>query len=327
MTTAAVSAASKQQFWLRLLACPNCHAELTRVDDCVACGISFKRDEHVPVLMSTRCQRTVQYEFQQSRSVADTALARVLQDPPGYEARDLPYHLDPAHALIARHLPSGSTVLEIGCGGGQCRQWFTQQGHHYVGTDISRERVSESLKQYGGPDVLADAHFLPFRDRSFDMVYAAAVTEHLACPTLMAQEVKRVLKPGGYFCSNVSFLEPWHDSSFYHMSPLGVYELLIANGLDVRYIWPGAKWGAFRAIASMAFGGPFRSLRWIGRGGDAVYAAQVALQRWRRRSRGIAADELAMKARIAGAIAWIAVRSPSVDRTVEVKGVVTASSH
>lgn len=238
---------------------------------------------------------------------------------------DLPYHFDPAHAQIALNLARGSTVLEIGCGGGQCRAWFRKRGHNYVGTDISRSRVSQELRTHGGPDILADAHFLPFKDESFDMVYSAAVTEHLACPLLMAQEVKRVLKPGGYFCSNVSFMEPWHDASFYHMSPLGVYELLVAAGFEIRNIWPGEGWGAFRAIGRMAFAGPFRVMRIAGRIADGIYNAQVSLQRWRRRAMGKAEDGLALKARTAGAVAWIAVRGAAGEELAEAREVVSAA--
>jgi ubiquinone/menaquinone biosynthesis C-methylase UbiE len=63
------------------------------------------------------------------------------------------------------------------------------------------------------PTTPADAHFLPFEDQTFDAVYSAAVTEHIADPQLMMSEVWRVLKRGGVYMGNGSFLEPWHDDT------------------------------------------------------------------------------------------------------------------
>jgi SAM-dependent methyltransferase len=42
------------------------------------------------------------------------------------------------------------------------------------------------------PDVYADAHFLPFRDRAFSFVKCSHVLEHLANPRLALKEITRV---------------------------------------------------------------------------------------------------------------------------------------
>lgn len=42
---------------------------------------------------------------------------------------------------------------------------------------------------------------LPFPDASFDIVIARSVLEHVDTPELVADEVMRVLKPGGWFCA------------------------------------------------------------------------------------------------------------------------------
>jgi len=129
------------------------------------------------------------------------------------------------------------------------RQPLADRSIRYTGTDISDSRVNDDLRAHGGPDLIADAHFLPFDDAQFDFVYSAAVFEHLACPHLAAQEAARVLKPTGLFCGSVSFMEPWHDNSFFHMTPLGVHELLIQAGLAPEYIWPG--YSGFLALYGM----------------------------------------------------------------------------
>jgi len=59
-------------------------------------------------------------------------------------------------------------------------------------------------------DVVADAHYLPFRDESFGFVYASAVFEHLHSPWTAAGEIWRVLKPGGYVVVDCNFVFPFH---------------------------------------------------------------------------------------------------------------------
>ena len=213
-----------------------------------------------------------------------------------------------AHLDVLKRLSPGSRVLEIGCGGGQMRSFVESEGLCYVGVDISKTRVHEHLQVHGGPDLLCDSHFLPFTDRTFDLVYSAAVTEHLACPHLVAQEIARVLKPGGYYLGNVSFLEPWHDDSFFHMSPLGVFELLSQADFDVIHIWPGKGYSGFRAILSMG-NKATRPFSFLGDVMHFIYNTGNRLRNLVKRdlkndsSRGIADA-----ARVAGATDWIARR-------------------
>jgi SAM-dependent methyltransferase len=239
----------------------------------------------------------------------EALLERVLAEPPLFSGEGLPYHLDSAHAQCIAAQPAGSRILEIGCGGGQNRQWIEGRGQQYVGTDVSKTRVFEWLQKYGGPDLLCDAHFLPFRDSQFDIVYSAATTEHLASPQRVVQEVFRVLKPGGYFLSNVSFLEPWHDNSYFHMTPLGVIELLTRAGFEIEFIWPGRNYSGFLALPSMALRGPLKLMRFPGRAVQRLYGAQCLLRNLFRRSRGRSKESaIRQRAIVAGAIDWIARR-------------------
>ena len=228
-------------------------------------------------------------------------------------APDAPYHLDSAHVAAIHRLPSGSRVLEVGCGGGQCRRWFQSKSLEYVGTDICLTRVATWLRVYGGPDLLCDCHFLPFADRGFDLVYSAAVFEHLACPVAAAQEMFRVLKPGGYMMGNCAFLEPWHDGSFFHLSPMGAITMLTQAGFQIESIWPGRGWNAFVAIPAMAFRKPLRFLRHFGSLAHAVYQLQNAALGVARRITGKPSrPDILDRAVIAGAMNWIA-RRPTTD--------------
>jgi SAM-dependent methyltransferase len=170
---------------------------------------------------------------------------------------------------------------------------------HFV--DISKTRVLEHLKNHGGPNLVCDAHFLPFENETFDAVYSAAVTEHVACPQQVAQEVNRVLKPGGYYMGNCSFMEPWHDDSFFHLSPLGAF---------VDHIWPGKGYNGFRAI--MAMGNRVTNkLSFMGSGIYWAYGVPYVIRnRIARKRGGLSIDQAA---RVAGAVDWIARRQADAD--------------
>lgn len=187
------------------------------------------------------------------------------------------------------------------------RDFLRGKRMRYVGIDISKSRVSDDLQKHGGPDLLCDAHFLPFADKSFDLVYTSAVTEHLACPYLVAQEIFRTIKPGGTYLGNVSFLEPWHDDSFFHMSPLGVYELLTQARFDVSYIWPGQNYHGFSALLSMGNKAK-RPLRFVGSVLNAAYRYGNMARNLVKRRKHWNVDRIEDAARVSGATDWIAVR-------------------
>jgi SAM-dependent methyltransferase len=74
-------------------------------------------------------------------------------------------------------------------------------GKKYITLDID-----ESTK----PDVVGDAHQMPFQDASFDTVLHVYVFEHLHTPQKVATEIYRVLKPGGYMLGIIPFIHPYH---------------------------------------------------------------------------------------------------------------------
>jgi SAM-dependent methyltransferase len=306
---AAAAAKNPSRWWQGVLVCPKCSKALESVKRCQPCELSFELDDGTPKLIAAKNSREISIGFDASRSfLPESELLKVFQYPPVLASSvELPYHVDAAHACFILGLPAGSRILEIGCGGGQSRAWYMQQGFQYVGTDISKTRVPKLLQKHGGPDLLCDVHFLPFADGCMDVIYASAVFEHLACPILAAKEIMRVLKPGGAFLGNASFLEPWHDHSYFHFSPLGAYELLTASGFNLLYLWPGRGYSGFRAISSMSLR---KGLRWIGGIGHYAYLFQNAVLRLSRRVLGRSRKLRILEAgSVAGAIDWIALKT------------------
>lgn len=292
---------------LQIIVCPSCKAPLASLVSCRSCQTDFIAHSGIPCLIPAEATKEVTFKFSSARSVSSPRFKEAFHYPPLPAASDdLPYHLDRAHALLLSQLPEGATVLEIGCGGGQMRDYLVKRGVKYIGVDITTgERVSEDLRVYGGPDLLCDAHFLPFADEAFDFVYTSALFEHLASPYIVAQEVRRTLKPGGSFVGSVSFLEPYHDDSFYHMTPLGVFEMLAQAELEAKYIWPGRGYSGFHAIMMMG-NKATKSTAILGKLNTAIYRGGNRLRNALRPRHDI--NQIDDDARCSGSTDWIAIK-------------------
>jgi MPBQ/MSBQ methyltransferase len=99
-------------------------------------------------------------------------------------------------------LPPGTTVLDVGCGiGGSSRLLAKSYGFSVTGITISPQQVQRA-QALTPPDVdakfaLDDALALSFPDRSFDVVWSVEAGPHMPDKAQFAQELLRVLKPGG----------------------------------------------------------------------------------------------------------------------------------
>jgi len=98
----------------------------------------------------------------------------------------------------------GASILDVGCGGGQIARAFATNGARVIGFEVNYEKAADVARGsvgYGSTGSLralaADAHRLPFVDHAFDLVILADVLEHVKKPAIVAQEVARVLRPGG----------------------------------------------------------------------------------------------------------------------------------
>jgi SAM-dependent methyltransferase len=97
---------------------------------------------------------------------------------------------------------NGKDVLEIGVGLGADHQRLAQGGARLSGCDLTPraiERTQQRLTLFGLSSELrvADAEALPYADASFDVVYSWGVIHHSPNTPQAAQEVWRVLRPGG----------------------------------------------------------------------------------------------------------------------------------
>lgn len=143
-----------------------------------------------------------------------------------YLAPDVPGPRLTAHAQFAERVleagdQPGFRILEVGAREVTGAYGLRRRLRHaeYVGFDY-----------YPGPnvDVAGDAHRLSeLVSGRFDVVYSTAVLEHLAMPWVVAEEIARVLKPGGLVFIETHFSyssheRPWH---FFQFSDMGLRAL------------------------------------------------------------------------------------------------------
>ena len=108
-------------------------------------------------------------------------------------------------------LKPGSKVLDIGVGYGRFAiPLSSRRGVWIVGFDISSSMLARARANSGGVVELVrgDAHWLPFREGSFDAAYSIATLYYLARWDRVISEVSRVLRTGGLFVSDFRGLHP-----------------------------------------------------------------------------------------------------------------------
>jgi hypothetical protein len=143
----------------------------------------------------------------------------------GHRRRERRRLRDQADALVEllhgdTHYPTGSRVLEVGCGvGAQTVTLATRSpGAAFVSVDLSDvalHAARRAARRAGLSNVefrQADAYTLPFPPASFDHVFVCFVLEHLSRPARALAQIHEVLKPGG----TLTVIEGDHGSACFH---------------------------------------------------------------------------------------------------------------
>ncbi len=188
-----------------LIVCPVCRGSLSDAEKelrCQTCRRAFAKVGGVPILLhpdsqfvkgSGRSEPSGRGRFQRAlrRGLPSNLAMTTWIDKSIFE-------------FLGRLTPE-MTVLNLGSGQGTFDR-FIPSGLHLINLDVSPSERT---------DLVADGHYLPFRDSSLDAVFSNAVLEHVERPWVVADEIWRVLKPGGWALINVPFLNVIHDANDY----------------------------------------------------------------------------------------------------------------
>ena len=180
-----------------LVLCPRCAAAMPWPEQgarCKACGHDIMMLHGVPVLRGFMAGERLDYLDECSSLPAmDTSKLGI--------------------PFIDEALASGKLVLELGAGNDACESPSLMKTDAFL--------YSKNL------DCLADAHKLPFADSTFDYVYSLAVFEHLHSPWVVADEIRRILRPGGSVYVLAAFCQHVHGypHHYFNMTNAGLSRL------------------------------------------------------------------------------------------------------
>lgn len=96
---------------------------------------------------------------------------------------------------------TGKSILDAGCGTGECTRWFQSKGAEPYGIDISPEMCFKAAENSENIPYLCHdlAEPLPFDAARFDGAVALGCLEYIEKIEDTVREFARVLKPGGIF--------------------------------------------------------------------------------------------------------------------------------
>jgi ubiquinone/menaquinone biosynthesis C-methylase UbiE len=143
----------------------------------------------------------------------------------GYDERESTRLQDQASSVLEllhadTRYPTGSSVLEAGCGTGAQTVTLARNnpGTRFTSVDLSRISLEEAQKRVAAAGLTNvqfrqdDIFALPFAPASFDHVFVCFLLEHLARPLDALRALRTMLKPGG----TLTAFEGDHGSTYFH---------------------------------------------------------------------------------------------------------------
>jgi SAM-dependent methyltransferase len=136
------------------------------------------------------------------------------------------------------------TVLDVGGRYQPYRPLLAGRSTRYVAVDVLQTPLV---------DVVGKGQELPFRDETFDLVIATGVFEYFPEPRVAAEQIRRVLKPGGCLIMSVAAICPRAvDEEHWHYLPAGL-RFALASFSQVEIVPEVTSLGGFFRLAAWSF--------------------------------------------------------------------------
>ena len=154
-------------------------------------------------------------------------------------------------------LVAGREVLDVACGEGYGSALNARHAARVTGADIAPAAIAHARARYAEQPNLefreADCAALPFADASFDVVVSFETLEHIAAQETFLDEVRRVLRPGGFVvlsCPNkAEYSDKREHANEFHLRELYRDELAALIGARFPHAaWHGQRPGFFSVV-------------------------------------------------------------------------------
>jgi SAM-dependent methyltransferase len=161
---------------------------------------------------------------------------------------ELPWERESIAAFVqavARTVPPGARVLDVGAGDAPYRELFAHADYR---TTEWEESPHEGAVR---ADVVGSADALPLDDASVDVVLLTQVLEHVPQPRAVLAELRRVLKPGGWVHLTAPLVWEVHEApyDFFRYTGYGLQALLEDAGFAEVEVAP--RNGALTTLAQL----------------------------------------------------------------------------
>lgn len=130
--------------------------------------------------------------------------------------------------LIAKWIPRGSKVLDLGCGDGSLLELLAKKGVTGEGMEISKSGVKVCLSKGIKVTLGRIDERLPFKNKQFNFAICNVTLQMVMYPEILLREMKRIAKKQIFTFPNFAFLPNRID--------------LLLNGKMPRVMIPGYKW-------------------------------------------------------------------------------------
>jgi SAM-dependent methyltransferase len=95
--------------------------------------------------------------------------------------------------------------------------------------------INLDLFDFKEVDICVEAHDIPLRDDSVDLIICISALEHVADPWAVVAEMQRICKHGGTILCAVPFMQPFHAAPHdYHRFSIEALKLLFDEWRDVK---------------------------------------------------------------------------------------------
>lgn len=164
------------------------------------------------------------------------------------------WHTHKLSAVLSFVYKNPKKILDTGCASG----WFISRisnkfpDAECFGVDLYKDAIEYAKKRYKNISfTVADAHRLPYKNNSFDVVVSTEVIEHLNNPEIALGEIYRVLGKNGKCIIEVDsgsllftivwFLwtkftgQVWHEAHLHSFNPQKLEKLLKQVGFAVLH--------------------------------------------------------------------------------------------